>query len=132
MTATWADVLAALKQTSQGLDGAESYDYVPDSPVLPAVMWYVESWPLNVTEDKTVIGWCVTGAIDEAGAQARLGEWLTAGTTNSLIDLIDADSRLGNVVSSVLPLEVRNARPAQVQEGRARVWQAELVCLVFP
>lgn len=132
MTATWSETLTALKELSQGIDGAECYDYLPDSPNLPAIMWYVESWPLNVTEDKTVVGWCVTGAIDEAGAQARLGDWLSPGTTNSLIDLIDADHRLGNVVSSVLPVEVRNARPAQVQEGRPRVWQAELVCVVFP
>lgn len=132
MNATIRETLAAFKVLLAGLEGAEIYDHVPDDPVLPAVMMHVERWPYNLTESKTVILWCVTGMVDSADAQVRMGEWLSEKGTNSIIDLIDSDNRLGGVVSSVLPVEARNIYPTQTQEGRPRLMQAELVCEIFP
>ncbi len=127
---TIPDVFTALRNTLTDFDG-DVYDCVPDSINPPCIGMYVEDWPFDWTAEATVILWCIAGATDERGAQERLGAWLSDSGTDSLVSMLDADNRLGGVVSSVRPANVRNWGAMQVQEGRARLLQAELVLAIL-
>jgi len=124
------DVLDALKKLINDLP-AEITAYVPDSPNVPAIAIYMESWPFAFTEPATFVMWCMVGTTDMQNAQSTLMGWLSDEGDTSIVQLIDENNTLSGVVSSVLPLEVRNFGLSAVQEGRPRLLQAELVLNVL-
>lgn len=121
-------VLAGFKDALEPLD-VEIYDFVPDNPVLPSVVVYVEQWPYDGS-DATFVLWCLAGKVDTQGAQATLMGWLSETGTASLPALIDASHNLSGSCSSVIPFETRNWGIVALQDGR-RVLQGELVCHVL-
>ncbi len=124
------DALSAFSDMLATLD-VQVYNFVPDSPIPPCLVVYPERWTYSATEDMTFIVWCLAGTQEMKGAQDRMMRWLSDEGSESIIAAIDADSQLGGVVSSVLPLEVRNWGVAPTADGRARLLQAELVCNVL-
>ncbi len=131
MTAQIQDVLTALKDLLGQIEGVQVYDHVPDSLALPAIVVYMERWPYAVTEEATFIVWCVSGTVETQGAQARLMEWFSDTGPNSICALIDSDSTLTGLVSSVLPLELRQWGNDPVQEGRPRHVQGQIILNVL-
>lgn len=123
------ETLSAFKTLLEPLD-VEITDHVPDGLNLPCIVIYPETVTFDVPCSATVVLWCLTGGVEEAGAQARLNEWL-GDNDGSIVALIDADNDLGGTVDSVRPIEVRQWGVGNPQEGRPRAWQAELVCEVI-
>lgn len=122
-------VLTAFKTALASL-GVQVTDYVPDSPNVPSIAVYAESWPFARSEDATFVLWCVAGTVDMEDAQNKLMTWLSD-DAGSIAALLDANSTLSGAVSSVLPYELRNWGIMAVQEGRPRLVQAELVVKVL-
>ncbi len=124
------DVLAGFKDVLETI-GIQVYNFVPDSTMMPCVVVYPERWTFDVTEDMTFIIWCLIGTGETQGAQDALMGWLSDEGPDSIVAALDADSQLGGVVSSVLPLEVRNWGYPSIADGKPRYLQAELVCNVL-
>lgn len=130
MTATIQDVLSGLKELLDVLD-VQVYDFHPDSLNLPAMVVYCERWPYATTEEATFVVWCIAGTVETKGAQDLLMRWCSDTGDESVCALIDSDSQLGGLVSSVLPLELRTWGIDPVQEGRARHVQGQIVLNVL-
>ncbi len=107
------------------------YNFTPDTTLLPCLVVYPERWTYATTEDMTWLILCLAGTGETQGEQDRLMRWLSDdGGPESIITAIDADSRLGGIVSSVIPLETRNWGTVLRANG-SRYHQAELVCNVL-
>ncbi len=130
MTASLPEILTAFGDMLDVLD-VQVYNFVPDTSNFPCVIVYPERWTFDTNEDMTFILWCQFGSIETQGAQEALMTWLSDEGPDSIIAAIDADSQLGGIISSVIPLEVRNWGFAPGSDGRARYLQAELVCNVL-
>lgn len=129
MSASIPDILAGLKDALSGLD-IEVTDYIPDSPLLPGIAVKVESWPFDPTADATFVFYCWAGTGDMQDAQATVMEWLSDDGDQSICAALDADSTLGGLVGSVLPLEVRSWTVVEAP-NQTRILQAELVLQVL-
>lgn len=128
------DVATAFKAALDGGVDAQVYDYLPDSPNYPAICVVMDPgsmFPYDVTAPTTFVIWCMVGTVEEQGAQAKLDQWLSDDDNNSIVAILDANNTLDGVVSSVLPVGVRNWGIHPVREGGPRVLQAELVCNVW-
>lgn len=119
------EVIGAFKSTLT-TTGLEIFGFVPDSPTLPAVCIYLERWPFDVTAGATFVLWCLAGTTEMQGAQELLMSWLSDDGPSSLTAALDEDETLGGVVSSSMPVEVRNWGVVLLPDGR-RVLQAELI-----
>ncbi len=129
MSATLPEVLEGFADMLSDLD-VQVYNFVPDKPLVPCLVVYPERWTYATTEDMTFIVLCLAETLETQGGQERLMTWLSDDGPDSIIAAIDADSQLGGIVSSVIPLETRNWTTVLSANG-TRYHQAELVCNVL-
>ncbi len=103
------DLRQALGNSVASIPGLNHFGYTPDNIQPPCF------FPLDVVMDRTAAGQrtfgntrgyqvvcrIVTARADEIAGQGLLDDYLSEGTTNNIVDAIEADQTLGGIAKSV-------------------------------